>query len=281
MSLVPAELARHYSRFRVADRLLLTGHSHQAWPDVGYDAQQRAWIDAAELVDDKWERAFEEAARVQAGFRRLLNDTDADVALGQNTHELVTRLLSALPLGVRPRLITSDGEFHTIRRQLDRLREEGLDVVSVAARPAGTLSERLTRAIDDKASCVLVSSVLYETAEIVPGLNIVASACARHGSILLVDDTSTVNLARATVSCGYRRDAISGPCSRGGLARWRACGRTAGAGRWSMELVRRASRVRPTTRRHITEPPLFLPFTSTAGLRRSGSAKSVPVRSGY
>jgi hypothetical protein len=27
-------LARYYSRFRVADRLLLTGHSHQARPDV-------------------------------------------------------------------------------------------------------------------------------------------------------------------------------------------------------------------------------------------------------
>jgi kynureninase len=211
MSLVPAELARHYSRFRVADRLLLTGHSHQAWPDVGYDAQQRAWIDAAELVDDKWERAFEEAARVQAGFRRLLNDTDADVALGQNTHELVTRLLSALPLGVRPRLITSDGEFHTIRRQLDRLREEGLDVVSVAARPAGTLSERLTRAIDDKASCVLVSSVLYETAEIVPGLNIVASACARHGSILLVDAYHHLNVVPFDIrACGLEQAFVTG-----------------------------------------------------------------------
>ena len=37
-------LASFYSRFRVADRLLLTGHSHQAWPDVAFDAQQRAWV---------------------------------------------------------------------------------------------------------------------------------------------------------------------------------------------------------------------------------------------
>ena len=50
-------LAQHYSRFRVSERLLLTGHSHQAWPDVGFEAQQRAWLDAAELVDDKWARA--------------------------------------------------------------------------------------------------------------------------------------------------------------------------------------------------------------------------------
>src|SRR5262245_50900519 len=181
------DLATHYSRFKVADRLLLTGHSHQAWPDVGFEAQQRAWLDAAELVDEKWGRAAEEAARVQAGWRRLLAEPGGEIALGQNTHELVTRLLSALPLRDRPRLVTTDGEFHTIRRQLDRLAEEGLEIVRVPARPADALAERLADAVDDRTACVLVSSVLYETAEIVPGLDRVASACATRGATLLVD----------------------------------------------------------------------------------------------
>ena len=61
----PSALAAHYSRFRVADRILLTGHSHQAWPDVGLTAQQRAWLDAAELVEDKWPRDLEQAKRVR------------------------------------------------------------------------------------------------------------------------------------------------------------------------------------------------------------------------
>src|SRR3989442_14390088 len=160
---MPHDLARHYSRFRVGERLLLTGHSHQAWPDVGFEAQQCAWLDAAEYVDEKWEHAEREATRVQAGFRRLLNDPDGDIALGQNTHEPVTRLLSALPLRARPRLVTTNGEFHTIRRQLDRLGEEGLDVVRVPARPSGDLAERLARAVDDRTAGVLVSSVLYDT----------------------------------------------------------------------------------------------------------------------
>jgi len=188
------DLARHYRRFRVSERLLLTGHSHQAWPDVAFDAQQRAWLDAAEYVDEKWERAAKQAARVQAGFRRLLDDPDGDIALGQNTHELVTRLLSALPLAARPRLVTTDGEFHTIRRQLDRLREEGLAVVKVAARPAATLAERIASAIDDRTACALVSSVLFETAEIVPGLDRVARACNRHGATLLVDAYHHLNV---------------------------------------------------------------------------------------
>src|SRR5215831_1392982 len=123
----PNALAKHYSRFRVAERLLLTGHSHQAWPDAGFDGQQRAWLDAAEFVDDKWARAEEQAGVVRDGWRRLLNDPDGDIALGQNTHELVTRLLSALPLRAGSRIVTTSGEFHTVRRQLDRLAEIGLE----------------------------------------------------------------------------------------------------------------------------------------------------------
>src|SRR5512134_3234413 len=103
MSATPLDLARHYSRFRVAERVLLTGHSHQAWPDVAFDAQQRAWLDAAELVDDKWARAAVVAEDVRAGWRRLLNDPQATIALGQNTHELVVRLLSALLPTFAPR----------------------------------------------------------------------------------------------------------------------------------------------------------------------------------
>lgn len=189
-----SSLASHYSRFRVSERLLLTGHSHQAWPDVSFEAQQQAWLDAAALVDDKWARAAEVAERVQRGWRRLLHDPDGIIALGQNTHELVVRLLSALPLDTRGRLVTTDGEFHTIRRQLDRLAETRLDVVKVPARPVATLAERLAAAVDDKTACVMVSSVLFETAEIVPGLDAIAAACRQHGAELLIDAYHHVNV---------------------------------------------------------------------------------------
>ncbi|MGH9262574.1 MAG: kynureninase, partial [Acidimicrobiales bacterium] len=121
----------------------MTGHSHQAWPDRGFDGQQQAWLDAAEHVDDKWERAFAQADALRRGFARLLDDAGGSIALGASTHELVVRFLSALPLRRRPRLVTTDGEFHTIRRQLDRLAEEGVEVVKVAALPAVTAAERM------------------------------------------------------------------------------------------------------------------------------------------
>ena len=188
-------LAAHYSRFRVADRILLTGHSHQAWPDAAFEAQQHAWLDAAEFVDDKWERAEAQASRVREGFATLLGDAPANVALGQNTHELVTRWLSALPLRRRPRIVTTDGEFHSLRRQVDRLEEDGaLTVVRVAARPVDTLAERLALSVDDRTACVMVSSVLYETAEIVPDLGRLASVCDVRGTALLVDAYHHLNV---------------------------------------------------------------------------------------
>lgn len=189
-----AQLAPHYSRFQVAERMLLTGHSHQAWPDVSFDAQQRAWLDAARWVDDKWPVAMGKADRVRGHWRRLLGDTRGDIALGQNTHELVTRLLSALPLEQRPRLVSTDGEFHTLSRQLARLAEAGLEVVVVPARPAETLSIRLAERVDDRTACTLVSSVLFATAEIVPDLAAVAAACDRYGSALLVDAYHHLNV---------------------------------------------------------------------------------------
>ena len=64
----PNKLAKFYSKFRVDERMLFTGHSHQAWPDCGFEAQQEAWNDAAEFVDDKWEKAFAKAEEVKQGI---------------------------------------------------------------------------------------------------------------------------------------------------------------------------------------------------------------------
>ncbi|HLQ59239.1 MAG TPA: hypothetical protein VK113_06975 [Gemmatimonadales bacterium] len=189
----PEELAKHYTRFRVTERILLTGHSHQAWPDVAFEAQQQAWLDAAELVDDAWDKAFERANEVRRGFARLLDDSPDRIALAPNTHELVVRFLSALPLKKRPKLITTDGEFHTIRRQLDRLAEAGIEVVKVAAEPAATLAERLAQKVDDRTAAVLVSAVLYTNAHIVPNLMATLSTCEQVGAELLVDAYHTLN----------------------------------------------------------------------------------------
>jgi kynureninase len=183
----PNALAAHYSRFGVGERLLLTGHSHQAWPDRAFDGQLAAFEDAALLVDEKWERALARAARVRAGFARLLGDREENLALSSNTHELLVRLLSALPLAHRPRIVTTDSEFHSARRQLDRLAEAGIETVKVPAAPAANVGERLAAAVDDRTAAVITSTVFFTDAGIAGGLDAAAAACARHGAELLLD----------------------------------------------------------------------------------------------
>src|SRR5207244_8953360 len=70
----------------------------------------------------------------------------------------------------------------------------GLEVVQGAAHPAGDLAGRVARAVDDRTLAVMMSSVLFETAEIVPDLDRAADACARHGASLLVDAYHHLNV---------------------------------------------------------------------------------------
>jgi kynureninase len=208
----PNALARFYTRFRVAERLLLTAHSHQAWPDRAEAGQMRAFEDAAALVDEKWGRAFHQANRVRQAYGNLLNDDAGSVALAASTHDLLVKLLSALPLQKRPRLLTSDGEYHTLRRQLARLEEEGIEVVREPADDPSTLAARLAAKVDDKTAAVLVSSVLFRSGRIVPGLGQLAKAAEKAGAELVVDVFHQLNV----IPCNLEAEGLGGAFVVGG-----------------------------------------------------------------
>ena len=157
--------------------------------------------------------------------------------------------------------MTTSGEFHTLRRLMARLAEEELlDVVVVEARPAETLAERLAAETTERTAAVLVSAVLFEDSQMVPGLDQLAAACETRGAELLVDvyhalgvmsfpldglgrpgswaaATSTSSSARATASCACRPTETS-------------CGRASPAGSRSSPSWRRRRRpARSSTRR--------------------------------
>ncbi|MCB0804763.1 MAG: aminotransferase class V-fold PLP-dependent enzyme [Bacteroidales bacterium] len=204
-------IAKHYSKFRVSERLLLTGHSHQAWPDVAFNGIKACYEDAAEMIDNKWGRAFEKAEAVRQGYANLLDDEYGYIALGANTHELVLRFLSALPLRSKPKLITSNGEFHSIRRQLDRLSEEGIEVVKVDSEPIDDVAGKILAKLDDKTAAVLVSSVFFNSGLINPGIKTIAEGCAAKGVHLLVDAYHSLNVAPFSVKkLGLQQAFITG-----------------------------------------------------------------------
>jgi len=188
----PRALRAHYTQFLSAPpgaprRVLLTGHSHQAWPDVARAGQDAAFVDAATHVDDKWARVFAVQDELRAYVAERIGGRADELAFASSTHELVTRFLSALDLRRRPHLVTTTGEFHSMHRQLRRLGEEGVEVTWVAAHPADTLAERLAAAVRDTTAAVLVSSVLFETSTIVAGLDGVAARARARGARVLVD----------------------------------------------------------------------------------------------
>ncbi len=145
------DLSGHFSRFIGAEpeRIHFAAHSHHYWPDATFAAQQRCWEDAALHADEKWGPIFGEVIpSVQAGIARLLNLPDpSTIAFAPNTHEFLRRLLSALPLGRPGRILTTDGEFHSLTRQVARLEEDGLlEVERVPVEPSASFPERLGEA---------------------------------------------------------------------------------------------------------------------------------------
>lgn len=187
-------LQRHYRAFLRPGRILLTGHSHQAWPDVARAGVLRAFDDAAEYVDDKWARASAASEHVRRAVARRIGAAPDEIALGQNTHELVTRFLSALDFNKRPHLVTTSGEFHSLDRQLRRLAEAGVAVDFVEVEPLLTLAERLARAVRPTTAALLASTVLFESASIVPGLVEAVRAAQRVGAEILLDAYHAFNV---------------------------------------------------------------------------------------
>ena len=176
-----------FSRFLGDGRLHFAAHSHHPWPDVTFDAHQQAWLDAAELMDDKWERVLgevmPEAQRHIAG--RLALPDPTTIAFAPNTHELVTRLVSTLPPPVR--ILTTDGEFHSFRRQLARW-EEGrrVAVTRVPVEPFDTFPYRfLAAARHREHDLTYVSHVFYDTGYVVPDLEGWARALPPDGHVVI------------------------------------------------------------------------------------------------
>lgn len=183
----PARLRPHYRRFLRDDRVLLTGHSHQAWPDVAAAGLMRAFDDAALHVDDKWSRAAAMADRVRGAVAAQLGAAPDQIALGQSTHELVTRFLSALDWRRGRHIVTTAGEFHSMRRQLLRLAEAGVEVEWLPVEPLATLAARMAKVTRRDTVGLMASTVLFRTAAIVPGLAEAIDAAHRVGAPVLLD----------------------------------------------------------------------------------------------
>ena len=192
-------LQPHYSRFNVAGRLLFTGHSHQAWPDVAFDGVQEYMHMVAEQVDKKWGFGFEKTEIMRNYLRSWYEDPDGLYCREKNTHVLIVSWLSALDLKHKPKIITTTGEFHSMYRQLRRLEEEGLEVVYLPHSDDDALLKKVREELDERTSAVMLSHIYYETSEVNTRLTEIAEAARDAGVPLLIDDYHGTNVVPLSV----------------------------------------------------------------------------------
>lgn len=181
---------QHFSRFLSASpQLHAAAHSHHPWPDVTFDAQQQAWLDAARLHDDKWDLVFAEVLPEAAGHvARQLGLPDADsVTFAPNTHELVGRVVSCLPAPAR--VLTTDAEFHSFARQLARWQEAGrVEVEIVVSTPLATFAERFAAAAARGGhDLVFLSHVLFDSGFVVEDVPEIVAAVPHEDTFVVVD----------------------------------------------------------------------------------------------
>jgi kynureninase len=190
---VPLDLSAAFTRFRDADpeRLHFAAHSHHYWPDVTRDAHIKAWDDAARLADDKWHNVLDTVWRgVGNDLARHLGLADpATLVPAPNTHEFVNRLLSCCPTAQPPRVLTTDGEFHSFRRQSERLAEERLIALhAVAVEPFATLAGRLAAAARELApDLVYVSQVMFSSGFAFADLTDLVASLAAPDRLIVID----------------------------------------------------------------------------------------------
>jgi selenocysteine lyase/cysteine desulfurase len=170
------------------ERLHFAAHSHHLWPDASFAGQQAAWQDAAHLADRKWDKVMGEvwpAAQAELG-----GAAPEDIVFSSNTHDFIVRLASACPRhGPRLRVLTSDGEFHSARRQFDRWAEDGwFAEEKVAAEPFDDFAERfLERARSGEHDLIFVSQVMFGSGRIFDAVDALADLSSPEGPWVVID----------------------------------------------------------------------------------------------
>jgi selenocysteine lyase/cysteine desulfurase len=174
-------------------RLHFAAHSHHLWPDASFEGQLQCWEDAATQADHKWDKVMGEVwPEAQGHVAAELGSGDPSAILfASNTHDFLIRLAAACPRrgGNALRVLTSDGEFHSARRQLARWAETGeVELEKVPAEPFDDFSERfLSAAAIGEHDLILVSQVLFNSGRLFDGVDELAALAGPTGPWVAID----------------------------------------------------------------------------------------------
>lgn len=158
-----------YQRFLSAhsNELHFACHSHHYWPDVTREAHLQYWDDACNYVDDKWAYIFsQKVPQAQKLIAQALHLSKPEqIVFAPNTHEFVFRLFSSLDWSKKQRILTTDSEFYSFDRQINRLNEMGcFEVTKVPTLPYETFHERFEEELQNGSwDMIFLSHVFFNS----------------------------------------------------------------------------------------------------------------------
>jgi selenocysteine lyase/cysteine desulfurase len=173
----------------VPGRLHMAAHSHHLWPDVTLAAQVEAWEDAVVLADHKWDKVMGQVHPAAQGLvaRELGLSSPDTVVFAPNTHTLLAGLVSAV--GRRPvRVLSTDGEFHSFRRQAQRWVEAGEIELTLVEIDRPDFAERFIGAARSGTyDLIFVSQVFFKTGYVFDRVWELAALARPEGPWVAVD----------------------------------------------------------------------------------------------
>ncbi|HET9398245.1 MAG TPA: class V aminotransferase [Sphingomicrobium sp.] len=195
-------------------RLHFAAHSHHLWPDASFEGHVQCWEDAAAKADIKWDNVMDEVwPEAQAHVAAELGSGDPSaIVFSSNTHDFLVRLQAACPRRTEGplRVLMSDGEFHSARRQFARWAESGdVHLIRVAAEPFDDFSARfLDAAGSGEWDLILVSQVLFNSGRMFEETAQLASIARPDGPWVVIDGYHAFMAVESPVDAGIAETAF-------------------------------------------------------------------------
>ncbi|WP_446743691.1 aminotransferase class V-fold PLP-dependent enzyme [Silvibacterium acidisoli] len=185
---VAQQVAPLFSRALSLESIYLANHSLGRPLDLMQDDLLEglsAWYEHPEIAWDAWLREREYFRGMVA---QLTGAERPDLIVPKTSAgEGLRTVLNTLPAGAR--VLSTCGEFRSIDVILRQYEELGrITVTRVAAGEDGNYHVgAFTRHIEQGIRLVVVSQVIFDTGQVIEGLDQLADSCRRHGALLLVD----------------------------------------------------------------------------------------------
>jgi selenocysteine lyase/cysteine desulfurase len=184
---------KYYSQFLTANPHIqhYASHSHHFWPDVTRVATLQYWDDSAKLVDDKWGYIFgKKIPATQKLIAEILNvSAPEQIVFAPNTHELVYRLFSCFDPKKTISVLTTDSEFYSFDRQVNRLVEEKVvSVEKITTHPFDDFEARFIKKIQENHyDMIFLSHVFFNSGMVVRNLEKIVTAVTETNTMIVID----------------------------------------------------------------------------------------------